>query len=126
MIKTYTIQLLLFTVPLLLIDCIVNKFIQSETIFNSILKLDIVVFVLFLIGIFLIAPALQKEPKNFVGKFLILTTVQMLSIMSVFAAIVFVKFQSLQFIILHTLSFFVALMIIQSIILVRLVNKNQS
>ena len=125
MIKSYTSRLLLFGLPVLLIDCIANYYFQSWFVFLSLLRLDMVVFFLFLLGIILIAPALQKDPKNFVGKFLILTTVQMLSIMSVFAAIVFVKFQSLQFVILHTLAFFVALMIIQSVLLVKLVNKNK-
>lgn len=93
--------------------------------FAPIFKLDIVVFSLFALGTIVIAPGLDKAPDSFVNRFLILTTFQMLAMMSILLALVYVKTPNFQQVGFHTISIFVLLLIVQSILLVRFVNQSK-
>jgi len=91
--------------------------------FLAILKLDLIVLIVFALGAFFIADGLKKNAESFVNRFLILTTFQMLAMMSVLLAMVYVKFPDFAVVGFHTISVFVILLTIQSILLVRGVNS---
>jgi hypothetical protein len=81
--------------------------------------------VIYVLGIIVIAPGLDKNPENFVGRFLILTTVQLLAAMSVLAALAYVKNPQMRELSLHFISAFVIVLGVQSFLLVKWVNKSK-
>ena len=93
--------------------------------FAQFISLEIVLFVIYALGIILIAPGLDKNPENFVGRFLILTTVQLLAAMSVLAALAYVKNPQMRELSLHFISAFVIVLGVQSFLLVKWVNKSK-
>jgi hypothetical protein len=78
---------------------------------------------LFVSGTFIIAPGLIKSEENFVARFLILTTVQMLAILSIILALVYLKYPNAKAIGFQLLFVFLFLMSIQSFLLVKIKNK---
>ncbi len=96
----------------------------SKLLFFSVLKLDFVVTIVFVLGAFFIASGLKKEAESFVNRFLILTTFQMLAMMAVLLAMVYTKFPHFKTVGFHTISIFTALLILQSVFLIKGVNKN--
>ena len=91
---------------------------------STMLKLDVVISILFIAGAFIIAPGFVKDPDSFVNRFLVLTTLQMLAMLSLLAALVYVKVPDMRGIGFHSISIFIILLMIQSILLIRLVNKD--
>jgi uncharacterized membrane protein len=96
-----------------------------QVYFPQFISLEIVLFVIYAFGIILIAPGLDKNPENFVGRFLILTTVQLLAAMSVLAALAYVKSPDMRVLSLHFISAFVVVLGVQSYLLVKWVNKSR-
>ena len=94
--------------------------------FLAILKLDAIVFIVFALGALFIADGLKRSAETFVNRFLILTTFQMLAMMAVLLAMVYVKFPNFQTVGFHTISVFTILLAIQSIFLIRGVNSDES
>jgi len=92
--------------------------------FQPILVLDILLLVVFGLGAILIGPGLDKDPENFVNRFLILTTVQLLGAMSILAALAYLKMPDMRIIALQFISVFIILLGVQSFFLVKGV-KNQ-
>lgn len=121
--KKYAIVFLISAIFTLVVDLFFCKSYFTTLPFRGLLILDCVLFFLFVVGTVIIAPGLEKEPKNFVGRFLILTTVQMLSVLAVFAAVIFVKFPNAKIIVLHSLAVFVLLMVLQSYLLLKNLKK---
>lgn len=93
--------------------------------FIPFLSLELVLFFIYAVGIVVIAPGLDKKPENFVGRFLILTTVQLLAAMAVLAALAYVKHPEMRSLSLHFISAFVLVLAVQSVLLVQLVNKTR-
>lgn len=93
--------------------------------FQPILVLDILLLVVFGLGAMLIGPGLDKDPENFVNRFLILTTVQLLGAMSILAALAYMKMPDMRIIALQFISVFIILLGVQSFFLVKGV-KNQN
>lgn len=93
--------------------------------FTKFISLEIVLFVIYALGIIVIAPGLDKNPENFVGRFLILTTIQLLAAMSVLAALAYVQVPEMRSLSLHFISVFVIVLGIQSFLLVKWVNKEK-
>lgn len=87
---------------------------------------DGIVIFLFLVGGLLVAPAIRKSAEQFVMKFMILTTVQLLSALSIIAAVIYTKQPQARHLAFNILAFFVALLIIQSVLLVIGLNKNKA
>ena len=85
----------------------------------------ILLFVVFGLGAILIGPGLDKDPENFVNRFLILTTVQLLAAMSILAALAYLKMSDMRVVALQFISVFVILLAVQSFFLVKGV-KNQT
>ena len=116
------ISLALVTVALHIVTIALGLF---SVDFNSIVKLDIIVFLLFIGGGKLIAGGFDKAPAIFVNKFLILTTFQLLAIMAILMAMVYVKLPAFRAVAFHTISIFVILLAVQSILLVETLNRKK-
>lgn len=123
--KAYLSRFLPFAalVILLHLTLIFFKIIPAD--FSAIAKMDAVVAILFIGGSLLIAPGLDKAPDSFVNRFLILTTFQMLAMMTILLAMVYVKLPNFRQIGFHTISIFVLLLMVQSVFLVRFVNQSK-
>lgn len=78
------------------------------------------IFVLFFGGSFIIAPGLNKDPENFVMRFLILTTVQMLAALTIIMILVFKEVEGAKVIGFHLISVFLLYLFLQSFLLIRL------
>ncbi|MBI1836344.1 MAG: hypothetical protein HYR91_03665 [Flavobacteriia bacterium] len=121
--KKYTLFFLIVAISIIGADLFLSPFLFPHISLRSITVLDSIILFLFILGTIIIAPGLKKEPKNFVGRFLVLTTVQMLSVLAVFAAVIYVKFPDAQTVVLHSLSVFILLMVAQSLLLLKFVNS---
>lgn len=74
-------------------------------------------------GIPLITPSFHQDPEKFVGRFLILTTVQLLLAMSILLAFIVSKQSDAKMMCFHFISLFVLLLIVQSIGLIKVANS---
>ena len=74
-------------------------------------------------GIPLITPAFRQDPEKFVGRFLVLTTVQLLFAMSILLAFVVSKQTDAKLMCFHFISLFVIILIIQSLGLIKIANS---
>ncbi len=95
---------------------------QLEVIQMEPLSSMIVVLVnglLFGVGTLIIAPGLNRTAENFVMRFLILTTLQMIALLSVIVALIYIQFEDFRTIVIHSLALFLFFMIFQSFLLVR-------
>jgi len=80
--------------------------------------------IIFALGMLIIAPGLNKDPENFVLRFLVLTTVQMLIALILVAVLMVLKLKGGKIIGFHFLGLFIVLLIIQSFFLIR-INKTE-
>lgn len=78
---------------------------------------------IFSLGTLIIAPALNKDHETFLLRFLVLTTIQFLTILIIIAILSISKFTGAKMIGFHLSGVFLVLLIIQSILLVKLNNK---
>lgn len=92
--------------------------------FKMALKLDLILFIIFSMGMQIIVPGIKKDPKNFVNRFLVLTTVQLLAVLSVLVAVTYAKIPDYKTIVFHIISVFIILMLIQSFLLIKESNRN--
>jgi hypothetical protein len=77
---------------------------------------------IFLLGALIIAPGLNKDPETFVLRFLLLTTVQLLTIFGVIIALAFMKIPDAKAIGFHLAGLFFVLLIVQTVLLVKVNN----
>ena len=87
------------------------------------LVVSLTIAVIFGGGIPLITPSFQQDPEKFVGRFLILTTVQLLLAMSILLAFIVSKQNDAKMMCFHFISLFVLLLIVQSIGLIKVANS---
>ncbi len=90
---------------------------------KAILLSDSFLIALYVLGTLIIAPGLDKEPDNFVNRFLILTTVQLMSAMFAILALVVSHTGHLKTVGYNLFGVFICLMISQSIFLFRFIKK---
>lgn len=121
--KQFSFRFIILLLIVLLAHSTLVFFEIFKTDFSKFIRLEIVLFVIYSLGIIVIAPGLDKNPENFVGRFLILTTVQLLAAMSVLAALAYVQIPEMRTLSLHFISAFVIVLGIQSFLLVKWVNK---
>ena len=88
------------------------------------LKLDLILFIVFSMGMQIIVPGIKNNPKNFVNRFLVLTTVQLLAVLSILVAVTYLKIPDYKIIVFHIISIFIILMLIQSFLLIKESNRN--
>lgn len=74
-------------------------------------------------GIPLITPSFRQDPEKFVGRFLVLTTVQLLLSMSILLAFIVSKQSDAKMMCFHFISLFVIILIIQSLGLIKVANS---
>lgn len=74
-------------------------------------------------GIPLITPSFRQEPEKFVGRFLVLTTVQLLLAMSILLAFIVSKQSDAKMMCFHFISLFVLILIVQSFGLIKVANS---
>jgi hypothetical protein len=78
---------------------------------------------IFLLGMLIIAPSLDKDAEQFAIKFLLLTTVQLLLSFLIIGIVVFMRLEEFRRIGFHMVSLFVLLLGIQSFLLIRISNR---
>ncbi|MEY3237942.1 MAG: hypothetical protein RI883_2043 [Bacteroidota bacterium] len=81
--------------------------------------------IVFVLGILIISPALNKSADEFALKFLLLTTVQMLSIFGIVGVLAFRKVPDFRTIGFNIISVFCILLFVQSFLLVKLNRLNK-
>lgn len=79
----------------------------------------IIVASIFVLGTLIVAPGLNRSPHHFVLHFLVLTTVQMIALLSVAAALVYLRLDGFRTIVVHALALFLLFMVMQSVLLVK-------
>jgi len=85
--------------------------------------MDGLLFILFLASTLIIAPGLDKASDNFVNRFLLLTTLQLLTMMITILSLSLIKMNNFKAIGYHSLSVFIALLSVQAFLLVRQIKK---
>ncbi len=90
---------------------------------KSILYADSFLLTLYVLGTLIIAPGLDKAPDNFVNRFLILTTVQLMSAMFAILTLVVAKVSHVKVVGYNLFAVFICLMIAQSVFLFLSIRK---
>ncbi|MEN9999086.1 MAG: hypothetical protein RI922_2076 [Bacteroidota bacterium] len=85
--------------------------------------ISLAISIIFAGGIPLITPSFHQDPEKFVGRFLVLTTVQLLLAMSILLAFIVSKQSDAKIMCFHFISLFVLLLIVQSIGLIKVANS---
>ena len=86
--------------------------------------MDGLLFLLFLASTLIIAPGLDKASDNFVNRFLLLTTLQLLTMMITILSLSLIKMNNFKAIGYQLLVIFLALLSVQAILLVRQIKKS--
>jgi L-asparagine transporter-like permease len=81
---------------------------------------------IFVIGIFIILPGLKKDAENFALRFIGLTTMQMLSMLILIAILIFGNWPDPSYWAFTSISIFVVLLAIQSLLFVQEVNRQKT
>ena len=123
--KKFTLLFVAIIAVLISLHIILIEFNFFKVAIEEMVKLDVILAIVYLAGLGLIVPGLSKNPENFVGRFLILTTVQLLAAMSVLAALTYIKHPLMRDLSLHFISLFVILLGVQSILLVKSINRSK-
>ena len=90
---------------------------------KSIVAIDGFLFILYFLGTLIISPGLDKAPDNFVNRFLMLTTIQLMAVMFSVMLFVIMKIYNIKAVSYHLLAVFLCLMTIQSVLLVKRINS---
>jgi hypothetical protein len=118
MIKTIGIEALIVFVHLILV-----KFRIIPGNFNHLLNIDIFLFILFVLGIIIVFPGIKKGGENFSIRFLIMTTLQLLLMLSLILVLSFTKIEQVKILGFSSISVFVILLLVQSVVLIKKMNK---
>lgn len=103
-------------VVLLLYFCLDYSFHLPSKSFQVIVVSNLICF---LLPPLLMVPGFNKAPENFTMRFLILTTIQLLAVLSLIAALVYLDFPDKKRIGFHLICLFCALLASQSTLLIR-------
>jgi uncharacterized membrane protein len=79
--------------------------------------------VLFLGGLLIVAPGLQKDAENFTLRFLVLTTIQMMGVLFFILGVVFLKLDQAKAMGFQLIAIFGVLLVVQSVLLVKILSK---
>ena len=123
--KQFSLKFLVLLLLVLSLHSLLVFFQVFGVSFSKFISLEIVLLVIYALGVLVIAPGLDKNPENFVGRFLILTTIQLIAAMSVLAALAYAKVPEMRSLSLHFISAFVLVLGVQSYLLVRWINKSK-
>jgi len=81
--------------------------------------LDIAVFAIFFLSGLIITPGFKQEAEKFVTRFMVTTTVQLLSMLSIIAAILYTKQPNGRQIAFSLIGVFLMLLVVQTTMLIR-------
>lgn len=87
------------------------------------LYIILAVIIVFALGTLIIAPGLNKDPEKFAIRFLLLTTVQMLTAFLLIGIIIFQKIPDFKTIGFQFITIFCVMLFLQSFLLIRINNK---
>lgn len=118
MIKTIGIELGVIIVHLLFVKL---NLLPGD--FEHMLKIDIFLIVIFTFGLLIVYPGLKKGAENFSLRFLIMTTMQLLLMLSLILVLTFTKVSQVKVLGFTAISIFVILLAIQSVVLIKRMNK---
>lgn len=85
---------------------------------QSALKIELVSAILMAVGSLVILPEIRKKSEGFVARFMIMTTIQMLGILSMAVWIAMSGADNYRSIVIHQMLFFIAAMAVQSLLLI--------
>ena len=91
--------------------------------YTNLVIIESFLFALFLTGALIISPGLDKAPDNFVNRFTLLTTMQLLSVMVGVLILAMNKPPHFKMLGYHLFGIFVCLLVIQAISLVKMIKK---
>lgn len=117
--KKYAISFVTFALLIMAFDVVICQLVFPALSIPASSLLNAFIFVLFCSGILIIAPALDKDPATFVNRFVLLTSVQVIFFLFFFAVIIYAKAVSSRLVIFNALSFFIACVFLQSILLLK-------
>lgn len=114
--------------PLIMAIVLISHFVLvvTEKIQGEILQAIIVdssLSAIFGVGIFIILPGLKKDSEYFAMRFIGLTTLQMLSMMTLIAVLIFGNLSEPRYWALTAISLFAFLLSVQSFLFIKEVNK---
>ncbi len=107
------------SILILVVHFILNVFYIQKLNSNALIELEAVVFILIIIGYTIMSPEIQRTDEKFVARFMITTTVQMLGLLSYVVYVFVSKYQHIKFFLIDLLVLFVAVLITQSLLLIR-------
>lgn len=87
------------------------------------LVVSLTIAVIFGGGIPLITPSFHQDPEKFVGRFLMLSTIQLLLGMSILLAFVVSKQNEAKMMCFHFICLFVVMLFVQSLVLIKFTNS---
>jgi len=114
--------------PFIMAIVLISHFVLvlTEKIHGEILPaiiIDASLIAIFGVGIFIIMPGLKKDSEYFAMRFIGLTTLQMLSMMTLIAVLIFGNLPEPRYWALTAISLFAFLLTVQSFLFVKEVNK---
>lgn len=87
------------------------------------LNVDLFLAFLFISGLLISYPGIKKGAENFTLRFLVMTTMQLLSMMGLILVLAFMKIPNVKIVGYSSISVFILLLIVQSAYLVKEMNK---
>lgn len=117
--KKFITQLLTGIVSVLVVFGLLHYFKVLQLPFNLFLLIFVIVPLLFISGGILMATSFSKAPDVFVNRFMILTTFQFLFVLAILGAVWYKMNLHLKAFGFQFIAVFVALMIVQSVLLIK-------
>lgn len=117
--KKFITQLLTGIVSVLVVYGLLHYFKVLQLPFNLFLLIFVIVPLLFISGGILMATSFSKAPDVFVNRFMILTTFQFLFVLAILGAVWYKMNLHLKAFGFQFIAVFVALMIVQSVLLIK-------
>lgn len=117
--KAFITQLLIGIVCVLIVFGLLHQFKVIQLPYNLFLLIFVIVPLIFISGGILMATSFSKAPDVFVNRFMILTTFQFLFVLAILGAVWYKMNMHLKAFGFQFIAVFVALMIVQSILLVK-------
>lgn len=89
------------------------------------LAVDLVLAIIFSVGIIIILPSFKDQAESFALRFLAITTLQMLAMLSLVLILIVGEVPDMRYWAFSSISLFVALLTVQSILFIKEVNKKK-
>lgn len=115
-----TLSLMLF---LLVTHCVLVNYSILPGKIETMIYIDASIALLFILGILITFPGIKKGGENFSIRFLLVTTLQMLSMLSIILVLAFKKIEGVKVLGFSAIILFISLLAIQSFVLIRAMNK---